>query len=587
LIDRQATQQHLIFGPVRNSVNALMIDRAKPRTVNWRRDTGKIRAGSSRQAHAWDPRMAQGFDYVIVGGGSAGCVLAARLSEDPAARVCLIEAGGKDTNPLIHMPVGFAKMTTGPLTWGLTTTPQRHANNREIAYAQAKVLGGGSSINAEIFTRGHPSDYDRWVTEGATGWGAKDVQKYFLRSEGNTILSGALHGTNGPLGVSNIPDPQSITRAFVQSCQERGIPYNADFNGAVQEGAGIYQTTTKDYRRCSTVVGYLRPALSRPNLTLITGALVQSLVFAGTRAVGVRYALGSAQHDVHADSEVIVTSGAIGSPKLLLLSGVGPAKDLSALGIKVAHDLPGVGQNLTDHFGIDIVAELKGHDSLDKYNKLHWAIWAGIEYALFKSGPITSNVVEGGAFWYADRDAACPDLQFHFLAGAGAEAGVPSVPKGSSGITLNSYTLRPKSRGSVTLRSSDPRDLPLVDPNFLAEPDDLRISVEGVKLSREIFSQPSLQKSVRMIRFPDDTVSSQADYEAYARQYGRTSYHPVSSCRMGQDDMAVVDPSLRVRGLDGLRICDSSVMPSLIGSNTNAATVMIGEKAADLIRGNR
>ena len=527
-----------------------------------------------------------GFDYVIVGGGSAGCVLAARLSENPSARVCLIEAGGRDTNPLIHMPVGFAKMTTGPLTWGLMTTPQKHANMREILYAQAKVLGGGSSINAEIFTRGHPSDYDRWVTEGAVGWGAAEVQKYFLRSEGNTILSGALHGTDGPLGVSNIPDPQPVTRAFVQSCQEFGIPYNADFNGAVQEGAGFYQTTTKNYRRCSAAVGYLRPALSRPNLTVITGALVLRVVVSAGRATGVEYSKGGDTQIARAESEVIVTSGAIGTPKLMLLSGIGPAAELARHGIKVQQDLPGVGQNLTDHFGIDIVAELKGHDSLDKYNKPHWALWAGIEYTLFKSGPVTSNVVEGGAFWYADTSAASPDLQFHFLAGAGAEAGVPSVPKGASGITLNSYALRPKSRGSVSLRSADPAALPLVDPNFLADPDDLRIAAEGVKISREVFSQPSLQKYIRTLRFPDDAVKTQADYEAYARQYGRTSYHPVSTCRMGQDDMAVVDPALRVRGVDGLRICDSSVMPSLIGSNTNAPTIMIAEKAADLIRGN-
>lgn len=528
----------------------------------------------------------QGFDYVIVGGGSAGCVLAARLSENAAVRVCLIEAGGKDNHPLIHMPVGFAKMTTGPLTWGLTTTPQRHANNREIAYAQAKVLGGGSSINAEIFTRGHASDYDRWAAEGAEGWSAREVQKYFLRSEGNTTLSGELHGTDGPLGVSNLPDPNPMSRAFVQSCQERGIPYNPDFNGALQAGSGFYQTTTKNKRRCSAAVGYLRPAMSRPNLTLVTSALVRRVVFEGRRAVGVEYAVGGAVQVARAEAEVIITSGAIGSPKLMLLSGVGPAADLARHGIKVVHDLPGVGQNLTDHFGIDIVAELKGHDSLDKYNKPLWALWAGIEYALFKSGPVTSNVVEAGAFWYADKAAPCPDLQFHFLAGAGAEAGVPSVPKGSSGVTLNSYTLRPKSRGSVTLRSSDPADLPLVDPNFLAEPDDLRISTEGVRLSREIFSQPSLQKHIRMLRFPDENVRTQADFEAYARQYGRTSYHPVSTCRMGQDEMAVVDPQLRVRGLDGLRICDSSVMPSMIGSNTNAPTIMIGEKAADLIRGN-
>jgi choline dehydrogenase-like flavoprotein len=533
--------------------------------------------------------MANAFDYVIVGGGSAGCVLAARLSEDPGATVCLIEAGGRDSNPLIHMPVGFAKMTTGPLTWGLTTAPQRHANNREIPYAQARVLGGGGSINAEIFTRGHPSDYDRWEEEGAEGWAFREVQKYFLRSEGNTILSGDWHGTDGPLGVSNLPNPNPTSLAFVQSCQEIGMPYNPDFNGAVQDGAGIYQTTIRGSRRCSAAVGYLKPVLKRKNLTLIVGGLVLKVRFEGSRAVGVDYYQGGETETIRASGEVIVTSGAIGSPKLMLLSGIGPAAHLKSHGIGVVQDLPGVGQNLTDHFGIDIVAELKGHESLDKYNRPHWALWAGAQYVLFNSGPVTSNVVEGGAFWYSNGPGSepKPDLQFHFLCGAGAEAGVPSVPKGSSGVTLNSYTLRPKSRGSVTLRSANPKDKPVIDPNFLAEPDDLRCSVEGVKISREIFGAPSLQRYIKTIRFPDDSVRSQADFEAYARQYGRTSYHPVSTCRMGKDEMAVVDPHLRVRGIDGLRICDSSVMPSLIGSNTNAPSIMIGERAADLIRGNR
>lgn len=530
--------------------------------------------------------MSKGYDYVIVGGGSSGCVLAARLSENPSARVCLIEAGGRDSHPLIHMPVGFAKMTSGPLTWGLKTAPQKHANNREILYAQAKVLGGGSSINAEVFTRGHPGDYDRWVEEGAEGWGFKDIQKYFLRSEGNSILSGAWHGTDGPLGVSNIPEPQRMTRAFVQSCQERGIPYNPDFNGPVQEGSGVYQTTTRNNRRCSAAVGYLRPALKRKNLTVITGALVLRVVFEGRRAVGVDYQVDGKRMIARADSEVLLTSGAIGTPKLMMLSGVGPAAALRSHGIDVIQDLAGVGENLQDHFGVDIVAELKSHDSLDKYNKLHWSAWAGLQYMLFNSGPITSNVVEGGAFWYGDKTSPYPDLQFHFLAGAGAEAGVPSVPKGSSGITLNSYTLRPKSRGTVTLRSADPRDLPVIDPNFLADPEDVKISVEGVKISQEIFAQPSLQKYIKTLHFPSRDVRTEADYIAYTRQYGRTSYHPTCTCKMGRDGMSVVDPQLRVHGLDGIRICDSSTMPSLVGSNTNAATIMIGEKAADMIRGN-
>lgn len=529
----------------------------------------------------------QGYDYVIVGGGSSGCVLANRLTEETGVKVLLLEAGGKDNHPYIHMPVGFSKLTAGPRTWGFNTVPQKHANNREIPYAQGRVLGGGSSINAEVFTRGNPVDYDRWAyEEGAEGWAFKDIKKYFLRSEGNAVFSGDWHGTDGPLGVSNLQDPQPMTRAFIRSCQEMGLPYNPDFNGPVQEGCGAYQVTVRNARRCSAAVGYLRPAIKRPNLTVVTGAFVTRIVFEGLRAVGVEYSTGSAARLVRASNEVLLTSGAIGSPKLLMLSGVGPAEHIKQHGISVVHDLPGVGENLNDHYGIDIVAELTGDYSLDKYNKPHQMVWAGLQYILFGSGPVTSNVVEGGAFWYADKSQPIPDLQFHFLAGAGAEEGVPSVSAGSSGVTLNSYTLRPKARGTVKLRSANPVDSPLVDPNYLGHPDDLKTSAEGVKLSVEMFNQPSLQKYIRKIRFPDSNVKTQKDFEDYARQFGRTSYHPTCTCKMGSDDMAVVDPQLRVRGLEGLRICDSSVMPSLVGSNTNAPTIMIGEKASDLIRGN-
>jgi choline dehydrogenase-like flavoprotein len=312
------------------------------------------------------------------------------------------------------------------------------------------------------------------------------------------------------------------------------------------------------------------------------------LRFEGRRATGVEHAVGGRAETVRAAREVIVTAGAIGTPRLLMLSGIGPAAHLREHGIETIADMPGVGQNLQDHFGVDIVAELNGHQSLDRYNRPHWMAWAGLEYALFRSGPVTSNVVEGGAFWHADRQGGQrPDLQFHFLAGAGAEAGVPSVPRGASGITLNSYTLRPRSRGSVRLRSADPRAQPVVDPDFLASEEDLRVSTEGVRLSVEIFRQPALARHIREIRFPDASVRTRADFEAYVRRYGRTSYHPTCTCRMGKDAMSVVDPQLRLHGFDGIRICDSSVMPSLVGSNTNAPTIMIGERAADLIRGNR
>ncbi len=530
--------------------------------------------------------MAEGFDYVIIGGGSAGCVLATRLSENPDCKVLLLEAGKKDSHPLIHMPVGFAKMTDGPQMWGFKTAPQKHANNREIPYAQARILGGGSSVNAEIFTRGHPTDYDRWAKEeGAKGWAFKDIQQYFIRSEGNSILADDWHGTDGPLGVSNL-NPQAMTRAFVQSGQQLGMPFNPDFNGAQQAGIGPYQTTIRNAKRCSAAVGYLHPVLkARDNLTLRVQAMVEKIVFDGNRAIGVQVD----GEMIRAESEVLLAAGAIGSPKMMMLSGIGNAAHLKDVGVDVVHELKGVGENLQDHFGIDIVAELSGHYSLDKYNGFFRGIWAGMQYVLFKSGPVTSNVVEGGAFWYSDEKLERPDLQFHFLAGAGAEAGVPAVPKGSSGITLNSYNLRPKARGTVRLSSSNPQDMPIVDPNFLGDPDDLKISVEGVKHSVEIFRQPELQKYIKEIRFPDNKVKTQKQFEDYARQYGRTSYHPTCTCKMGakSDKMAVVGADLRVHGIENLRICDSSVMPSLIGSNTNAPTIMIAEKASDMIRGNK
>lgn len=527
--------------------------------------------------------MTTEHDYIVVGGGSAGCALAARLSEDPNRRVLLLEAGPEDTNRFIHLPVGFAKMTSGPLTWGLKTAPQKHAMNREIVYAQARVLGGGGSINAQVYTRGCPEDYDAWAHEfGCTGWSFRDVQPLFLRSEDNDTLAGEAHGIGGPLGVSSLA-PQPLTRAFAQACQQLGMPYNPDFNSGRQAGAGAYQTTIRGARRCSAAVGYLRPALARKNLTLKTGAQISRIVVEKGRAVGVEMLDNGRALLMRAAREVLVTAGAIGSPWLMLRSGLGPADELRALGIPVAADLPEVGRNLHDHFGIDIVYELSGPHSFDKYNKPHWMAWAGLEYALFRKGPVASNIVEGGAFWYADRDAQTPDLQFHFLVGAGVEEGVPKIESGS-GATMNSYTLRPRARGSVTLRSADPAVLPVVDPNFLGDPYDLKTSTEGLRLSREIFAQSALAKYVRKEHFPGGSVTTQAELEQYARQYGRTSYHPVGTCRMGGDTRSVVDPQLRVRGVEGLRICDSSVMPRLVSSNTNAPSIMIAEKASDLVR---
>lgn len=524
------------------------------------------------------------YSHIIVGGGTAGCVLAARLSESSANNVLLLEAGGRDWHPYIHMPVGFAKMTGGGLTWGYSTVPQKHAGNRKIPYAQGRVLGGGSSINAEVFTRGVPADYDRWAREeGCPGWSFQDVQPYFLKSEGNTALADCWHGTNGPLGVSNVANPQPMTRAFVMACQQLGIPYNHDFNGATQAGAGYYQLNVVEGRRCSAARGYLDPVRRRPNLTILTQAASQRLLFDGYRATGVEFRHRGRKKSVYAECEVIVTAGAIGSPKLLMLSGIGPGDHLKSLGIDVRAGIAQVGSNLADHVNIDLVAELSGHQSLDKYKKPHMAAWAGLQYALFRSGPVASNVVEGGLFWYSGEDRSTPDLQFHFLAGASAEDGVGGVAPGRSGITLNCYGLRPKARGTIQLASQDPDEPPLVDPNFMGHPDDVETTVRGLKTGLEIFAQPALAKHVRRVVLPDASLKTDDELREFVRTHCRTSYHPVGTCRMGSDNNSVVDTRLRVRGFEGLRVCDSSVFPSLIGSNTNAPTAMLAEKASDLI----
>ncbi len=529
----------------------------------------------------------EGFDYVIVGGGSAGCVLAARLSENSACRVLLIEAGPRDTNPLIHMPVGFAKMTSGNLIWGYQTAPLRHANNRTAVYPQARVLGGGSSINAEIYTRGIPEDYDGWERgHGCRGWNWNSLKPYFIKSEGNTRLGGTDHGADGPLGVSDPKSPNRMSLAYVQGCMDFGMPYNPDFNSGSQAGAGLYQTTTLNGKRCSAAVGYLRPVLRRQNLTVRTDLFVTRIALEGSRAVGVDVIDKGAQRRIEAASETIVTAGAIGSPKLLMLSGIGPAAHLKSVDLGVHHDLPGVGQNLHDHFSTDVTWVLNGPHSYDKYKKAHWQVWAGLQYLMFRDGPVASNIVEAGAFWWGDRSEKTPDLQFHFLAGAGVEEGVGSVP-GGNGATCNSYHTRPRSRGSVTLAGNNPKAAPIIDPNSFAEPYDLDRHIEGIKITQEVGRTRSMGKFVAREHFPGPDVKTRQDYEAAARGNARSSYHPVGTCKMGADDMAVVDDQCRVRGIGSLRICDSSIMPAVVSSNTNAPTIAIAEKAADLIRGNR
>lgn len=527
------------------------------------------------------------FDYIIAGGGSAGSVLAARLSEDPSISVLLIEAGKKDSHPLIHVPIGFAKLTAGPFQWGFVSQPQRHAKNREIPLAQGRVLGGGGSINAQVFTRGAREDYDNWERKfGAKGWGSEQMMYYFIKSEDNERLSGKYHGNGGPLGVSDLVNPHPMTRAFVQAGQQMGLPYNSDFNGETQYGVGYYQTTTRGARRCSAAVGYLRPARNRPNLQIITQGHVKKILIENKRAVGVEVIIKKQVHTFKTKREVIVAAGAYGSPKLLQLSGIGDPVDLKSAGVDTIHSLVGVGKNLQDHCDLDIIYSIKDYISLDRLARprLH-TIKAGAEYVFFKKGPLASTAVEGGMFSYSNKSEKTPNLQFHFLPAAGIEAGVVGAKPGF-GVTLNVYLVRPESRGTMRIASADPLRAPLIDPNYLSTDYDLEATVEGLRQMREVMSQPAMAKFVKSEHLAGNAELTNKDsYIEFVRSFGRTSYHPVGTCAMGNGDLAVVDENLRVYGIDGLRVADSSIMPAINSSNTQAPTVAIAEKASDLILG--
>jgi choline dehydrogenase-like flavoprotein len=527
----------------------------------------------------------QSYDYIVVGGGSAGCALAARLSEQKDVSVLLIEAGRDDRHPLFHMPAGFAKMTKGIASWGWSTVPQERMNNRVFWYTQAKVIGGGSSINAQIYVRGNALDYDGWAQAGCKGWSYREVLPYYRRAEDNEVFEDAYHGRGGPLAVSNPRASLPICEAFIEAAQKLGIPRNHDLAGASQDGVGYYQVTQRNGRRASTVGGYLRPALSRPNLELRIARQVNRILVEDSRAIGVEVAGATGLETIRANAEVIVTSGAIGSPKLLLQSGIGPADHLKSAGVTPVHDLPGVGENLQDHLDICVICECTGDHTYDKYGKPHWAALAGLQYLLTRSGPVASSLFSTGGFWYADRNAPSPDIQFHLGLGSGIEAGIARL--NNAGVTLNSAFMRPRSRGTVRLKSGNPSDHPLIDPNYWADPYDRQINIEGFKLAREIMRQEPLKPFVMAERVPGPDVRTDDDIAAYACRMAKTDHHPVGACAMGTGRTAVVTPELKVHGLEGLRVCDSSIMPYLISSNTNAAAIMIAEKASDMILGKK
>ena len=519
------------------------------------------------------------YDYIIVGGGSAGCVLAARLSENPDVKVLLLEAGGSDRNFLFHWPAGFAKMTKGIASWGWSTVPQKHMKNRVLRFTQAKVIGGGSSINAQLYNRGNRLDFDEWRQMGCEGWSYEDVLPYFKRAENFERGADEYHGGGGPLGVSYPRSSLPICEAFFKAAGEIGIPYNDDMNGASQDGVGYYQLTQKNARRSSTATAYLKPASRRSNLEIRRNTQTHRIILQNHRAVAVELLNGEI---IHAEREIILTAGAIGSPKLLLQSGIGPDNHLRDIGIQTQHHLPGVGSNLQDHLDLFVISECSGDHTYDKYGKPHWAALAGLQYLLTRTGPVASALFSQGGFWYADPNARSADIQFHFGLGSGIEAGVAALKNG--GATLNSVYMRPRSRGTVRLASDNPNDAPLIDPNYWADPYDKEMSIKGLRMAREIMNQQALKPYVLREYLPGSHRKTDAELCDYACENAKTDHHPAGTCRMGHDENAVVTPDLKLRGVEGLRVCDASIMPNVTTGNTNAPTIMIAEKAADLIR---
>ncbi|MEP4195057.1 MAG: GMC family oxidoreductase N-terminal domain-containing protein [Aliishimia sp.] len=523
--------------------------------------------------------MSLGYDFIIIGGGSAGSAIAARLSEDESARVLLLEAGGSDRHPFFHLPAGFAKMTKGIGSWGWSTTPQKSMQNKVFNYTQAKVIGGGSAINAQIYTRGAAQDYDEWRQMGCEGWSYEEVLPYFKKSEDNDTFEGRYHGKGGPLGVSQPTAPMPICDAFIEAAGQLGISKNTDMNAAQQDGAGYYQLTQKNARRSSSAMAFLGQAKGRSNLTIQMKAQVKRLLVEQGRATGVEMTDGT---KIIADREVILSSGAIGSPRLLQLSGIGPADHLQSLGIDVVYDQPNVGENLQDHLDLYAICEVTGPHTYDRFAKLHLSALAGLQYILTRKGPVASSLFETGGFWYADENARSPDIQMHLGLGTGIEAGVEVMPNG--GVTLNACHLRPRSRGSVRLQSANPKDMPLIDPNYLSDPYDREMSIRGLKLVQDILCQSALSKYILAERLPGPDVRTDEDYFNFICVHSKTSHHCAGTCRMGSDEAAVLDPRLRFNGIEGLRVADASVMPTVNSSNTNAPSIMIGEKAADMIK---
>ncbi|MEL6673983.1 MAG: GMC family oxidoreductase N-terminal domain-containing protein [Bacteroidota bacterium] len=524
------------------------------------------------------------FDYIIVGAGSAGCVLANRLSEDPGVSVLLMEAGGKDRKLEIHVPAAYTKLHRSKVDWAYSTVPQAHVNHRRMFQPRGKTLGGSSSTNCMAYIRGNRLDYDDWEAQGNPGWGYDSVLPYFKKSEHNEQLNNEFHGQGGPLNVTRAQSWRSpYAEAFVQACQTAGIAPNKDFNGAQQDGAGFFQFTIQNGQRCSTARAFLRPVRQRPNLTILTQAHSQKIILEQGRAVGIAYLhKGRHQKEVRAEKEVILSAGAFASPQLLMLSGIGPQAHLESVGIDPLLDLPGVGQNLQDHLicGVSILGN-------EGYKGLNTAETLGnfARFFLGKKGPLTNSPLEANAFYRTQAGLDRPDMQLHFAPAHGTDMhDYDSFPKKVDGCTVLPTLLGPKSKGEVRLASSDPMQAPLIDPRYFSEKEDLDTMMEGMKKAREILLSNAFDPLRKAFHFPQNYQDDQALLEHMLEKV-ETCYHPVGTCKMGQDEMAVVDENLRLRGISGLRVVDASIMPDVVRGNTNAPVIMIAEKAADLIKG--
>ena len=522
-------------------------------------------------------------DYIVVGAGSAGCVLAARLSEDPSTRVLLLEAGGRDSNPWIHVPVGYFKTMHDPDTdWCYRTEPEPALNGRSLDWPRGKVLGGSSSINGLLYVRGQPQDFDHWRQLGNAGWSFDDVLPYFIKAEDQQRGADERHGTGGPLAVSDMRARRDVCDAFIAGAEEIGIPRNDDINGARQEGAGYFQLTARNGRRCSTAVGYLRPARRRPNLRTVTRAHVHRLCFDHRRVTGVRYAVGADVREARARAEVLLCAGAIGSPQILQLSGVGSAEALRGHGIEPVHDLPGVGGNLQDHLQLRSVYKCTRPTLNDEVNNPFRKALIGVEYLLRRTGPMSMGASQVYVFARTRPELETPDVQFHFqpLSADKPGEGLHRYPA----FTASVCQLRPESRGRIRIKHPDPYAYPAIEPNYLATAGDRATAVAGLRMARAITGTRAMRPFVAEELLPGPEARTDEELLEAARGIAQTIYHPVGTCAMGRGPDAVVDERLRVRGLDGLRVVDASVMPAITSGNTNAPTIMIAEKAADMIR---